>query len=71
MSRPRSRSLLSHSEHTLCSLGNQLFLCLPVSMASLCSLSLYLIYLDVWVRSSAGLRLVSVSRVSQVSKSQN
>ncbi len=30
-----------------------------------------LIYFDIWVRSSAGLRLVCVSRVSQVSKSQN
>ncbi len=36
-----SFSPVSQWAYTMCSLGNQLFLCLPVLMASLCSLSLY------------------------------
>ncbi len=42
-------------------------------MFQICIFRLFdnLVYFDVLVRSSAGLRLVSVSRVSPVSKSQN
>ena len=44
-----------------------------IPMFQICIFRLFdnLVYFDVWVRSSAGLRLVSVSRVSPVSESQN